>query len=94
MIAFPELMLFQEECAKKAGVKCQFYNSPGGTDAGIIHKSNDGILTLTHCIVARSIHTNSSIIDIDDYLAAKKSLLYMISNLKPEMIDKFKGTRR
>lgn len=55
-------------------IKHQYYYSPGGTDAGIVHKSNDGIPTLTCCLVARNIHTPSSILDSDDYLSARKAL--------------------
>lgn len=91
MIAFKKLLNFQIECCKEAGVKYQYFDSPGGTDAGIIHKSLDGIPTLTHCICARSIHTSSSFMRIDDYLAAKKSILVMINKLNNELIESFKG---
>ncbi len=91
MIAFPELLAFQRSCAEKAKVKCQYFDSPGGTDAGQIHKNLDGVLTLTHCICARSIHTNSTIMDVADYDAAKKSLVYMLKHLDEAKIQAFKG---
>jgi putative aminopeptidase FrvX len=71
----------------------QYFYSPGGTDAGTVHKSNDGILTLTHCICARNIHSPSSIIDVEDYLAAKKSLIMLLKNIDKAKIDEFKGAR-
>lgn len=90
MIANSRLIKFQEEMANKAKVKSQYYHSPGGTNAGAIHKELDGVLTLTHCIVARNIHTCSSIIDVEDYLAADKSLKMILKHLNAEKINKFK----
>ena len=65
----------------------QYYQSMGGTDAGAIHKSLDGVLTLTACICARNIHTNSSIIDAQDYLNAKKAMLALIPTLTSKTIS-------
>lgn len=64
---------FVDVCAEN-DIKHQYYYSPGGTDAGIVHKSNHGVPTLTCCIVARNIHTPSSILDTRDYAAAKQAL--------------------
>lgn len=94
MIAFPELLDFQVECAKEANVKYQYFDSPGGTDAGNIHKLRDGVLTLTHCICARSIHTNSTIFDANDYLSARDSLLVILKKLNTKVIDDLKGVRK
>ena len=91
MIARPELLAFQRLCAEKAHVKCQYFDSPGGTDAGQIHKNREGVLTLTHCICARSIHTNSIIMDVEDYNAAKKSLVYMLKHLDEKKIGELRG---
>lgn len=94
MIAAPALLEFQEKAAKKSKVASQFYQSPGGTDAGAVHKSLDGILTLTHCITARSIHSASTVMDAGDFDAAQKSLLYMLKHLKAADLTKFKEARR
>lgn len=91
MIAFKSLLNLQIEACKKAGVKYQYFDSPGGTDAGIIHKNLDGILTLTHCICARSIHTSSTIMRIDDFIAAKKSLLTLLDMLNKEKLEELKN---
>ncbi len=68
----------------------QYYQSLGGTDAGAIHKSFEGVLTLTMCICARNIHTNSSIIDVSDYEHAKKAALALIKTLTSNSIDALK----
>ncbi|MDD4154283.1 MAG: M42 family metallopeptidase [Bacilli bacterium] len=94
MIAFPELLDLQIKACQESGVKYQYFDSPGGTDAGNIHKSNSGTLTLTHCICARGIHSPSSMIDVDDYLAAKKSLLHILKSLDYSMLQKLFEARR
>lgn len=85
-IGVSNLLAFQEKMVTEAGVKYQYFQSPGSTDGGTFQKVRRGVLTLTHCICARSIHTNSSIIDIEDFIAAKVSLIYLIKNLSPELI--------
>lgn len=90
MIAFPILLDFQEKICQKLKIKSQYFSSPGGTNAGSIHKVNDGVLTLTHCICARNIHSQSSIIDADDYHAAKKSLIAMLKKIDASQIEKWK----
>lgn len=90
MIAFKKLLELQILACKNANVKYQYFDSPGGTDAGAIHKNLDGILTLTHCICARSIHTSSSLMRIDDFIASKKSLLELLKMLNKETLKGLK----
>ncbi len=94
MLSFPELIAYQEEMAKKAKVKTQYFSSPGGTDAGAFHKSGEGVLTLTHCICARNLHTCSTLLDVEDYLAAKKTLITLLKDFDQERLNKLKGARR
>jgi len=68
----------------------QYYQSLGGTDAGAIHKNMEGVMTLTMCICARNIHTNSSIIDVSDYENARKAALAMIKTLTSKTIEDLK----
>ena len=86
MIARPTLLAWQEEMAKAAKVPFQFYSSPGGTDAGAVHKNLSGIMTLTHCIVARSIHSSQTILDTRDFEASKLTLMEMLKHLNTEKI--------
>lgn len=94
MIAFPELVDMQIKACQAVGVKYQYFDSPGSTDAGNIHKANAGVLTLTHCICARGIHSPSSIIDVDDYLAAKHSLLHLLRHLDQLTLNNLHEARR
>lgn len=65
----------------------QYYQSLGGTDAGAVHRQFSGIPTLTMCICARNIHTNSSIIDRDDYANARTAMIKVIEQMNDETID-------
>lgn len=94
MLSFKSLINYQKEICKEVDVPCQPFISMGGTDAGMIHKSFDGVLTLTHCICAKNLHTPSTIMDINDYLSAKKSLIYMIKDLNNDKIENFKEGNR
>lgn len=78
MIANKDLIHELVDVCVENDIKHQYYFSNGGTDAGAVHKSNMGVPTVTACIVARNIHTSSSILDVEDYLAAKKSILKLL----------------
>ena len=94
MIAFPELLSYQEQSADKVKVPYQYYSSMGGTDAGAFHLHGAGVLTLTHCICARSLHTAATIVDTSDIKAAKKVLIHMLKDLNADKINKFREYRR
>lgn len=72
--------------ADKNDIKYQDYQSPGGTDAAMVHTQNDGILSTVIGIAARNIHTHSSIIDIRDYEYAKSIVLEIIDNIDHTII--------
>lgn len=94
MIAFKSLINYQKEVCKINDVACQYYVAAGGTDAGAVHKCGDGILTLTHCICAKYLHSASTMINVDDYLGAKKSLIYMVKDLNTDKINELKQGNR
>lgn len=94
MLAFKSLINYQKEVCEKVNVPYQYFISMGGTDAGMVHKSFDGVLTLTHCICAKNLHTSSTMMDVNDYESAKKSLVYMIKDLNKDRIEKFKEGNR
>lgn len=94
MVAFKELIEFQEECAIKSGAKYQYFTTRGGTNAGAIHKSLNGVLTLNHCICALNIHTPVSVFRGIDYQSAKKSLIYMLNHFDDKKLAKFRKLRK
>ena len=94
MVARPSLLAYQEKMAKKAKVPYQYFDSPGGTDAGAVHKSADGVMTLTHCIVARSIHSPSTILDTQDFLSSKKTLLTLLKDFSAKRFEQLQREDR
>ena len=94
MLAFKSLINYQREVCEKLNLPYQYFISMGGTDAGMIHKSYAGIPTLTHCICAKNLHSASTMIDVNDYLAARESLIYIVKDLNKEKYNEFlKGNR-
>lgn len=81
MLAFKSLINYQKEVCNTLNIPYQYFISMGGTDAGNIHKSYDGVLTLTHCICAKNLHSSSTMMDVNDYLAARESLVYIVKDL-------------
>lgn len=83
-----------EAIANANEIKNQYFYSPGGTDAGAIHKANDGVPTLTVCICGRNLHTNSIVIDLDDYTCAKNALIAFLAQVNDEKITYYKEENR
>lgn len=75
------------EVCNQESLPYQYYISMGGTDAGAIHKNTDGVVTLTMCICARNIHTNSSIIDLNDLDVAYQAAVKFVGGLNDEQIS-------
>ncbi len=89
MIARKDIIKFQKNCLDNANVPYQYFISPGGTDAGSVHKSLSGIPTMTYCLVARNIHSCSSIMDTNDYLNSIKGLEEILKSLNDNIISNF-----
>ena len=88
------LLRYLVDICKSNHIKYQYYYSMKENDAKWIHKKIIGCPTLMACICARNINTNSSIIDINDYMAAKKAIIQVVKSLDSEKIDKFKAENR
>ncbi|MFV0499667.1 MAG: M42 family metallopeptidase [Bacilli bacterium] len=73
--------------ANKHNILSQDYFSPGGTDAGAVHVSNDGVISTIIGIPSRNIHTSSSIIDIRDYDQAKKIIVEIINDINTQKLQ-------
>ncbi len=89
MIANKRVINYQESVLKENNIPYQYFIAAGGTDAGSVHKSLDGIPTLTYCLVARSIHTCSSILDCNDYLTSIDGLISLLKDLDEDKINYF-----
>lgn len=72
----------------------QYFYNMAQTDAAWVHKLFAGCPTLSSCICARNGHTGNSIIDTDDYEAAKAATLTILKELTEEQIEAFKAENR
>jgi glutamyl aminopeptidase len=79
------------ETAHDNDVKYQYYHSPGGTDAGSIHVSNEGVICGVVGICSRYIHTNHSIINYEDYLNANTLLAALVKGIDEEKVAELRG---
>ncbi len=81
---------FVEETAKNNNIPFQYYKSMGGTDAAEVQLSRDGVLVCTIGMPSRYIHSTTSMIHKDDYLAVKNVILAMLKQLDFNKINEIK----
>lgn len=82
-----------DTCVKQE-IPYQYFYNMAQTDAAWVHKLFSGCPTLSACICARNGHTGNSIIDMDDYEAAKKATYTILSTLDETKIEAFKAENR
>jgi putative aminopeptidase FrvX len=78
MVTHKGMREFVLDMAETHDIPYQYFVSPGGTDAGRVHISNEGVPSAVIGICARYIHTHASIIHVDDYAAAKELLIKLV----------------
>lgn len=87
-IANPRLARLAVEIAEAEGIPHQItVRRSGGTDAGAIHQSNEGIPTLVLGVPARYIHSHNSIIHLDDYLHMVTLVIALVRRLDEETVE-------
>jgi glutamyl aminopeptidase len=69
-----------EELATKEGVKFQQFLSMGGTDAAAAQYAGNGTLSTTIGLPGRYIHSNASMVHVDDLRAVKEMVLAIIKD--------------
>ncbi|RFU68731.1 M42 family peptidase [Peribacillus saganii] len=72
MVTHRGMREFILDTAETHNIPYQYYVSQGGTDAGRVHTSNEGIPSSVIGICSRYIHTHASIVHVDDYAAARE----------------------
>jgi endoglucanase len=76
------------ETAEELEVPLQFEAvERGGTDAGRIHLSGEGVPSLSMGVAARYIHSHASIIDRRDYEATVKLLVAVVKRLDKKTVE-------
>lgn len=78
MVTHRGMREFILDTAETNSIPYQYFVSQGGTDAGRVHISNEGIPSGVIGICSRYIHTHASIVHVDDYAAAKELLVKLV----------------
>lgn len=85
-IAHRGLVRFVESVCEKNNIKYQYaVFHKGGTDSGNIHKAFEGIVNMTLSIPIRYMHTNHSIIHVDDVEACICLICELIKEINEEV---------
>jgi len=87
MITHRGMREFVLDIAESNSIKYQYFISQGGTDAGRVHLSNDGVPSAVIGIPSRYIHTHASIIHVDDYAAAKELIVELVKHTDANMVE-------
>ncbi len=88
------LLMDYLEILKQNGIKYQWHQAFGGTDAGVINLTGQGIPVLTACICARGVHTGASVIDAEDYLGVRKGLELFLRSLDSKKLKAYRENNR
>ncbi|MBO8177767.1 MAG: M42 family metallopeptidase [Bacillus sp. (in: Bacteria)] len=90
MVTHKGLREFVLDMAETHDIPYQYFVSAGGTDAGRVHTSNDGVPSAVIGICSRYIHTHASIIHVDDYIAAKELLIRLVKACDASTVETIK----
>lgn len=89
MVSHKGLRDFVTNVADELNIPYQFEAIPGGgTDAGSMHLTHEGVPSLAIGIATRYIHSHAGILHRDDYENAVKLLVEVIKRLDQETVDK------
>ncbi|WP_070120548.1 M42 family metallopeptidase [Bacillus marinisedimentorum] len=87
MVTHKGMREFILDTAESNDIPYQYFISQGGTDAGRVHLSNNGVPSAVVGICSRYIHTAASMIHVDDYAAAKELLLKLVRASDQSTVD-------
>lgn len=90
MVTHRGMREFVLDTAETHNIPYQYFVSPGGTDAGRVHTSNEGVPSSVIGICSRYIHTASSVVHTDDYAAAKELLTKLVKAADRTTIETIK----
>jgi putative aminopeptidase FrvX len=91
MVTHRGMKEFILDTAESHQIPYQYFVSPGGTDAGRVHQTNEGVPSAVIGICSRYIHTHASIIHIDDYAAAKELLVKLVKACDQTTVETIKA---
>lgn len=89
LVAHKGLRDFVTDTADELNIPYQFESIPGGgTDAGSIHLTHNGVPAMAITIATRYIHSHAAMLHRDDYENAVKLIVEVIKRLDRETVDK------
>lgn len=91
MVTHRGMREFILDTAESNNIPYQYFVSQGGTDAGQVHISNEGVPSAVIGICSRYIHTAASIIHTDDYAAAKELLVKLVKACDKTTVETIKS---
>ncbi|WP_284139871.1 MULTISPECIES: M42 family metallopeptidase [unclassified Virgibacillus] len=87
MITHKGIRDFVLDTAESNNIPYQYFISQGGTDAGRVHLTGNGVPSAVVGICSRYIHTSASIIHVDDYAAAKELIVKLVKSTDQNTVD-------
>ncbi|WP_053364382.1 M42 family metallopeptidase [Bacillus sp. FJAT-27251] len=90
MVTHRGMREFILDTAESHNIPYQYFVSQGGTDAGRVHMSNEGVPSGVIGICSRYIHTHASIVHVDDYAAAKELLVKLVKSCDKTTVETIK----
>lgn len=91
MVTLKGMKEFVLDTAESNDIPYQYFVSMGGTDAGRVHISNEGVPSAVIGICSRYIHTHASIVHVDDYAAAKELLVKLVKATDQTTVDSIRN---
>ena len=91
MVTHRGMREFILDTAETHHIPYQYFISQGGTDAGRVHTSNEGVPSAVIGICSRYIHTAASMIHTDDYAAAKELLVKLVTTCDKSTLETIKN---
>lgn len=94
VIAHRGLFEFVEKIAKENNITYTYdLLTAGGTDSGEIHKSGDGVITMTISLACRYFHSHVSLINYDDFVNAVKLIVEVVKAIDKETLKTLKESK-
>jgi putative aminopeptidase FrvX len=92
MIPSKKLRYFVTDIADELGIPYQLASMPGGgTDAGRMHLTRNGIPSLAIAVPVRYLHSHTSIIHEDDYLNMVKLVTEVVKRMDKKAVDEIRN---
>ncbi|MDL4839390.1 M42 family metallopeptidase [Aquibacillus rhizosphaerae] len=91
MITHKGMREFVLDMAESNKIPYQYFISQGGTDAGRVHISNQGVPSAVVGVCSRYIHTHASMIHVDDYAAAKELIVKLVKATDANTLEQIKN---